>query len=151
MLVYKYTVVAIHIRNHEFCTWQMGPVRSNLIDSLYVATLTLNKDQQLKSNIHVKSVRGIFVQIRMLSYALVEEPGRMQNVSDLPKHKSKTTWTIRISTEFVTGVACHFATGHFDLRSNAEFNISNDLEISAIIQYREGEYANILPTNGQRL
>ena len=63
------------------------------------------------SNVHVKSVRGMFVRIRMLSYALVTKPGRMQNVSDigLSIHNSNTTWTIRISTGFVTGVACPFA------------------------------------------
>ena len=41
----------------------MGPVHSNWIESIHVATLILNQDQQLKSNIHVKSVRGMFVQI----------------------------------------------------------------------------------------
>ena len=62
------------------------------------------------SNILVKSVRGMFAQIRMLSYVLIAKPGRMQSVSDLPIHNSNTTWLIRISTGFVTGIACHFAT-----------------------------------------
>ena len=88
----------------------MGPVRSNLIESLYVATFPLNQDQELKSNILLKSVRGMFVQIGMLSYMLIAKPGRMQDVSDLLIHNSNTTWTIRISTGFVTGVACHFTT-----------------------------------------
>ena len=39
---------------------------------------------------------------------------------------------------------------HSDLGFNAESNISNDFEISVIIQDQEGEYANILPTDGQR-
>ena len=39
---------------------------------------------------------------------------------------------------------------HSDLGFNAESNISNDFEISAIIQDQEGEYANILPTDGER-
>ena len=39
---------------------------------------------------------------------------------------------------------------HSDLGFNAESNISNDFETSAIIQDQEGEYANILPTDGQR-
>ena len=110
VLVYNYTVVVIHIWTHEFCTRPMGPVRSNLIESLYVATFPLNQDQQLKSNILVKSVRGMFVQIGMLSYLLFAKPCRMQDVSDLLIHNSNTTWTIRISTRFVTGVACLFAT-----------------------------------------
>ena len=88
----------------------------------------------------------MFFQIRTLSYVLIAKPGRMQNVSDLPIHNSNTTWTIGISTGFVTGVACHFC-NHFDLGFNAEPNISNDFEISAIIQDQEGEYANILPTD----
>lgn len=37
-----------------------------------------------------------------------------------------------------------------DLGFNAESNTSNDFEISAIIQDQEGEYANVLPTDGQR-
>ena len=123
----------------------MGPVRSNLIESPYVATFTLNQDQQLKSNILVKSVRGMFAQIRMLSYVLIAKPGRMQNVSDLPIHNSNTTWTIRICNW-----CCLPFCNHFDLGFNAESNISNDFEISAIIQNQEGEYANILPTDGQR-
>lgn len=44
------------------------------------------------------------------TYVLIAKPGRMQNVSDLPIHNSNTTWPIRISTGFVTGVACHCAT-----------------------------------------
>ena len=39
---------------------------------------------------------------------------------------------------------------HSDLGFNAESNILNDFEISAIIQDQEGEYVNILPTDGQR-
>ena len=88
----------------------MGPVRSNLIESLYVATFTLNQDQQLKSNIYVKSARRMFVRIRMLSHVLIAKPGRMQNVSDLPIQNLNITWINGISTGFVTGVACHFAT-----------------------------------------
>ena len=37
-----------------------------------------------------------------------------------------------------------------DLGFNAESNIPNDFEISAIIRDQEGEHANILPTDGQR-
>ena len=39
---------------------------------------------------------------------------------------------------------------HSDLGFNAESNISNDFEISAIIQDEKGEYANILPNDEQK-
>jgi len=85
-------ISAVLVYNHTVVLYaQMGPVHSSLIESLYVATFTLNQDQQLNSNIHVKSVRGMFVQIRMLSYVLIEKPGRIQNFSDLPTHNSNTT------------------------------------------------------------
>ena len=51
----------------------------------------------------------MFGQIRMLSYVLIAKPGRMQIILDLPMHNSNTIWTIRKSTGFVTGVACHLA------------------------------------------
>ena len=70
----------------------------------------------------------------------------MQNVSDLPIYNSNTTWTIRISTGFLTGVACHSATTLiWDLMLKT-MNVSNDFEISAIVLDQEGEYANILPS-----
>ena len=83
---------------------------SSSIRLFYVGTFILNQDQQLQLNIHVKSVRRMFAQIRTPSYVLIAKPGRMQNVLELPIHNLIVTWTIRISTGFVTGAACHLKT-----------------------------------------
>lgn len=92
VLVNIYMIVVIHIWSHEFCIRQTKPVHSNSIALFYVETPILN--QELRLNIHAKSVRGMFVQIRMSSYVLIAKPGRIQNVS----------------TGFVTGVVCHLIT-----------------------------------------
>ena len=52
--------------------------------------------------------------------------------------------------DWICNWCCLPFSNHFDLGFNAETNISNDFEISAIIQDQEGEYANILPTDEQR-
>ena len=113
---YFFTVVVIHIWNHEFCTRQMGPVRSNLIESLYVVTFTLNQAQQLKSNILVKSVRGMFVQIRTLSYVLIAKSGRMLNVSDLPITQFKHNLD-NPHIDWICNWCCLPFCNHFDLGS----------------------------------
>ena len=88
----------------------MEPAHSSSIGLFYVGTFILNQDQQLKLNIHVKSVRRMFAQIRTPSYVLIAKPGHMQNVLDSPIHNLIITWAILRSTGFVTGAACHLQT-----------------------------------------
>ena len=52
--------------------------------------------------------------------------------------------------DWICNWCCLPPCNHSDLGFNAESNISNDFEISAIIQDQEGEYANISPNHGQR-
>ena len=88
--------------------------------SFYEATFILNQDQQLKLDIHVKSVRGMFVQIRMLSYVLIAKPGHMQNVLDLPIHNPHIDW--------ICNWCCLPFSNYSDLGFNAESNKSNDFK-----------------------
>ena len=85
----------------------------------------------------------MFVQVRVLSYVLLANPGRMQNVSN-----SNTTWTIRISTGFVTDVVCHLTTTLiWDLMLNPTYQmISKYLPLFR----NKKENMQILPTDRQR-
>ena len=66
----------------------------------------------------------------------------------LPIHNSNTTWTIRISTGFVTGVACHLATTLIqDLMLNPTYQVIS--KYPPLFRNKR-ENMQILPTDGQR-
>ena len=114
----------------------MELVHSSSIELFYVGTFVLNQDQQLKLNIHVKSVRRMFTQIRMPceTWSHAKCLGFTNTQFNYYLGNPHIDW--------ICNWCCLPFKNCSDQEFNADYNTSNEFEILAIIQDQEEEYAN---------